>query len=191
MGYRQMGNEPGLKDLLVPNRDCGGCTVCCKELTVNEPEISKPPGVLCKHCTQSGGCGIYETRPPICRSWYCGWRVLPQLDETWRPDKSDVLVTLSYDGIPEKYGQPAGLEFMLIGPPQKIRWQPLVEYITALVSAGIPVFIAAAGKPGHASNKVFVNDDMMPVLASCDFLKIADYLASVLEFCMSHAKENA
>jgi len=96
-------------------------------------------------------------------------------------------VTLRCDGVPEKYQQKAGLEFMLIGSLQKIRWQPLVEYIAALVSAGIPVFLAAAGKPGHASNKVFVNDDITPALESCDFLKIGEYLDSALEICVNHA----
>jgi hypothetical protein len=185
-----MSNEPDLNSKLVPNRDCGGCIVCCKELTINEPDIKKPPGILCKHCSlEDGGCGIYETRPSICRNWFCGWRMLPQLDETWRPDKSEIIVILSYDGIPEKYQQKAGLEFTLIGSPEKIHWQPLVEYITGLVSTEVPVFIAVTGKPGHASSKVLVNDGVLSALETCDFSKIGDYLASALEVCVKHAAE--
>ena len=83
-----MGGESGLKDQLVPNRDCGGCTVCCKDLAINEPDLKKVRGVLCEHCAKDSGCAIYETRPGICRTWFCGWRLLPQLDDGWRPDKS-------------------------------------------------------------------------------------------------------
>ena len=98
-------------------------------------------------------------------------------------------MTLSYDGIPEKYQQKAGLEFTLIGSPQKTHWQPLVEYIATLVSTEVPVFIAVLGKPGHPSSKVLVNDGVLSALETCDFSKVGDHLASALEVCVKHAAE--
>ena len=169
----------------MPNRDCGGCTVCCKDLAVNEPELKKPRGLLCQHCTKDNGCGIYEARPSVCRSWYCGWRMLPQLDDSWRPDKSEILVTLSYDGIPEKYAQRAGLEFTLIGSLQKVCWQPLVHYIAVLVDMGVPVFLAVPAGPGKPSTKVLLNDGVARALETADFVKVADQLVLAMQTCVN------
>ena len=184
-----MGGESGLQDQLVPNRACGGCTVCCKDLAISEPELTKPRGVLCGHCTKDSGCAIYDTRPAVCRSWFCGWRMLPQLDDGWRPDKSEILISLSYDGIPEKYRQRAGLEFTLIGNLQKITWQPLVQHIAVLVDGGVPVFLAVPAGLGKPSAKVFLNDRMAPALEAADFVKVADQLVLALQICVNPPME--
>src|ERR1700727_3622496 len=64
----------------VPGRVCGDCTVCCTAMAIDKPEIQKEAGVTCRYCR--GGCTIYETRPPLCHDYYCGWRQLPILDES-------------------------------------------------------------------------------------------------------------
>jgi hypothetical protein len=45
-----------------------------------------------------GGCGIYETRFPICQTWHCAWRVMEELPEAARPDRSGVIFSL----VPER-----------------------------------------------------------------------------------------
>ena len=60
---------------LIEGRECGACTVCCTWPTIDKPEVQKKSGAVCKHCTATG-CGIYETRYPICREYYCAWRAL-------------------------------------------------------------------------------------------------------------------
>lgn len=181
-------SESVARDRLVPNRQCGGCTVCCKDLAINEPELEKPRGVLCRHCKE-GGCAIYETRPAVCRSWFCGWRRLPQLDDSWRPDRSEILVSLSYDGIPEKYGQKAGLEFTLIGSLQKICWEPLVRHVAVFVDMGVPVFLAVPAGVGQPSAKVLLNDGVGEALKSADLVKVADQLVLALQVCVNPPKE--
>ncbi len=67
-------------------RACGPCTLCC-ELPPIQP-LNKPANTLCRHAVRNGGCGIYETRPAVCRAFYCYWTQIPELGgEEWRPDQ--------------------------------------------------------------------------------------------------------
>lgn len=77
-------------DSLAEGRSCGDCTICCETLKITVPELLKPAGVLCEHCT-GGGCSIYETRPQVCREWYCLWRRLGQMPDVLRPDRLGVV----------------------------------------------------------------------------------------------------
>src|SRR5258707_684763 len=83
---------------LVPGRECAECTVCCTVPTIDKPELQKPAGTTCRHCNK--GCGIYETRPEVCRTFFCGWRQLEIFGDAWRPDKCGVYAELETD-IPE------------------------------------------------------------------------------------------
>ena len=38
-------------------RHCGGCTLCCKLIPVEE--LNKPAGARCKHVRTGKGCSIY------------------------------------------------------------------------------------------------------------------------------------
>ena len=75
---------------LVAGRDCGNCTVCCVAPNIDKPEIQKLSGAACRHRT-AGGCAIYESRPFLCRRFYCVWRTVDIFGEAWRPGKSGVL----------------------------------------------------------------------------------------------------
>jgi hypothetical protein len=54
-------------------RQCGGCTLCCKLIPVEE--LSKPAGIRCPHVRTGKGCSIYERRPVSCRHWSCLWLI--------------------------------------------------------------------------------------------------------------------
>ena len=83
--------EPGM-----PERQCGGCTMCCKAFGV--PEIDKPAGRWCQHCAAGSGCKIYEQRPRPCRDFYCLWKVMPDFTEALRPDRCKVVWLMTEDG---------------------------------------------------------------------------------------------
>jgi hypothetical protein len=70
-------------------RQCGGCTLCCKVLAIEE--LAKPSGAWCPHCTPGSGCKIYDTRPEECRSFSCSWLLDPSFPEAWRPDHSKLV----------------------------------------------------------------------------------------------------
>ena len=82
---------------LILDRECGDCIVCCRLPSIEDPNLVKPAGVLCHHCTGTG-CGIYAMRPQSCREFYCQWRQLAVLDDNWRPDRSGVLISSKWLG---------------------------------------------------------------------------------------------
>ena len=78
--------EPAEAAHVVPGRACGTCLMCCKTLTIKE--LEKPPGVWCRHVVTGKGCGIYESRPSVCRRFYCHWMLNPHLGPEWKPDRA-------------------------------------------------------------------------------------------------------
>jgi hypothetical protein len=66
---------------LDPTRECGDCTECCV-LHGMAGENARP----CRHLVAGLGCGIHQTRPESCRTWFCEWRYGLGRDEH-RPDK--------------------------------------------------------------------------------------------------------
>jgi hypothetical protein len=64
--------------------------LCCKVIGVHE--FGKPKGVWCSHCKIGTGCMIHETRPNVCRAYSCRFLVDESLDETWRPDRSGLVI---------------------------------------------------------------------------------------------------
>ncbi|MDB5439203.1 MAG: hypothetical protein JWM33_1630 [Caulobacteraceae bacterium] len=75
---------------------CGTCNLCCKVMEIRE--LSKPEGVWCAHCAPGRGCGIYADRPTPCREFSCQWLVTPELPDSFRPDRTKVVLTMAADG---------------------------------------------------------------------------------------------
>ena len=170
---------------LVPNRDCGPCISCCRDLAIDAPELKKAPGILCVHCV--GGCGIYGTRPYACRVWFCGWRQMAQLDDSWRPDRCEILITAADKNIPAGYRRD-GFTFELVGSLERIDWPPLVQAICALIANSVPVFLSVRGQPGYVSGNVFLNDELSGVIAMGSPEQIAHMLRGALQACVNVPK---
>jgi Fe-S-cluster containining protein len=77
-------------------RACGTCSLCCTVLRVDE--LGKSAGQDCPNQRGELGCGIYEIRPEICRSYECLWRQ-GGLEEDERPDLTGGIVDLESVGI--------------------------------------------------------------------------------------------
>ena len=60
-------------------------------------ELQKPAGLDCAHQRADGGCGIHETRPPICRAYHCLW-LQGGLEDDERPDRTGGIVDLEAVG---------------------------------------------------------------------------------------------
>ena len=119
---------------LVPERNCGECTVCCTVMAVDKPEMQKEAGAPCRHC--AAGCAIYDTRPTLCRDFYCGWRHLPILDESWRPDKSGVFV--EFEAVEDN----VGLSLVLIANPLKtVRQSWFIEFVSVGVREDVSLLL--------------------------------------------------
>jgi hypothetical protein len=146
---------------LIPGRDCGDCTVCCTWPTINKPEIQKRSGSTCKHCTGKG-CAIYETRFPVCRSYYCAWRTVDIFDEDWRPDKSGVLAYVETEGISDDFDLSTGIGLMLVGNPLKIvRRRGFQDFVVTGVMNSVPLFLSLPGPPGHQAATASLNTEQM------------------------------
>jgi hypothetical protein len=125
-------------------------------MLVDSPGFQKMPGILCTHCAPHKGCDIYETRPPICRNWFCAWRLSDLFDDSWRPDISGVLMTFVDKNIPESYVQEA-VELLLIDIKTALAREELYQFIFNAVGKRVPLFLTLPGPPGHASAGVFLN----------------------------------
>jgi hypothetical protein len=73
-------------------RSCGSCTLCCKLFPV--PELEKPAGRWCQHIAQGKGCGMHETRPNVCRAFWCQWIENPDLGPEWKPEVSKFVLSI-------------------------------------------------------------------------------------------------
>jgi Fe-S-cluster containining protein len=93
------------RELRAASRSCGTCSLCCTVLRVDE--LEKRAGEDCVHqCaddTHGTGCGIYETRPEICRAYQCLWRQ-GGLEEDERPDATGGIVDLETVGVGLRLG---------------------------------------------------------------------------------------
>jgi hypothetical protein len=79
-------------------RSCGGCTLCCKLVPVEE--IGKKAGHRCKHQRHGRGCMIYAVRPISCREWSCMWLTGTENDkpvDLSRPDHAHYVI----DTVPD------------------------------------------------------------------------------------------
>jgi hypothetical protein len=164
---------------LVAGRDCGDCTVCCTWPTINKPEIQKSSGATCKHCT-AGGCGVYETRYPVCRSYYCAWRTVDIFGDDWRPDRSGVMAYVETEGISDDFDLDTGIGLMLVGHAAKIvRQKWFQDFVVTGVMNSVPLFLSLPGPRGHQAATVSLNTEQM-----LDAIKrgtVKDALESVLK----------
>lgn len=146
---------------LVPGRDCGDCTVCCTVPRIDQPDIQKVSGATCRHRGDTG-CAVYDTRPQVCRSFYCAWRTVEIFDDGWRPDLSGVFPQVETRGVPDAFGMDTGIDLMLVGNPLKtVRQRWFQDFVVTGVMNSIPVFISLPGPRGHQAATVSMNSEEM------------------------------
>jgi hypothetical protein len=164
---------------LVAGRECGACTVCCTVPSIDKPQIQKKSGATCKHCS-AGGCTIYETRPPVCRGFYCAWRIMDIFGEDWRPDKSGVMPYLETDGIAPNFDLSTGIGLMLVGHPLKIvRQKWFQDFVVTGIANSVPLFLSLPGPRGYQAATASLNDEAM--LAAVARGTVKDALEAMVE----------
>ena len=123
-------------------RSCGECTICCTAMAIDKPEIQKEAGITCRHCR--GGCTIQDRWPALCRDYFCGWRRLNIMDDSWRPDRSGVLAEV------ELQGGDVFLNLVLIANPLKTVRQPwFVDFVAHCVRTGVKLSLGIPGPRGR------------------------------------------
>lgn len=163
---------------LVDGRACGECTVCCVVTQIDTKEFQKPPGVRCQHLC-AAGCAIYEARPPVCRTYHCGWRYLGFLSDHWRPDKSGILLAFTPENeLPAGYA--TGVTFILAGRPPSGMNRALYHYVLSLIADGVHVMLATPGPEGFYPAVTVLSDRLREAAKARDHAPIEAAFAEAL-----------
>jgi hypothetical protein len=113
--------------------------MCCKLLDIDEPELKKPGGAWCSHCRPGQGCGIYDTRPNVCRGFACELLINPDLSDPWKPSRSKIVVRRAKDS--------RGYETVhfIVDPAVPGRWRE-PPYLAVIKQAAASVLEADGGR---------------------------------------------
>ena len=148
---------------LVPGRSCGECNACCAYYAI--ADLNKPARSLCQHWKTPGGCSIYDTRPQVCRDYYCVWLQNATLDDWWRPDRSGFILRETHSDIPAHYIRRVGVVFELCGPDSAIEDDRFIQAVAGQVAQRAPVFLSIMD-PQTGTRHVFLNDRMQAAVAT-------------------------
>tara|TARA_R110001583_G_scaffold16561_20_gene67967 strand:+ start:9916 stop:10461 length:546 start_codon:yes stop_codon:yes gene_type:complete len=158
---------------LVQNRECGECTACCVVLLIDDEKFKKAADHACSNLIEKGGCKIYANRPTVCQDWYCAWRFMAQLDETWRPDISGILLRSDENGI----------IFQPIRDPKTVLvTDRAIELIAGGVAQGIPMSMSIPTREGFRSFGLSLNEYLQEAVESMNLVIIQDKMIELIEF---------
>jgi hypothetical protein len=175
---------------LIPNRSCGTCNACCWALKIDDPELKKVPVAMCPNWKQVRRCTIYKNRPETCRDWNCGWRFMPLGDE-WRPDLCGLLIVSASQTWPARPED--GVQFELIGGPDKIYWPPFLILVADFMRNGVPVYLSVLRGEGFSSIRASLSDNaaLRRALQQNDILLANVLLLQTVQVCLRHPKIRA
>lgn len=141
----------------IKDRECGSCSVCCISLRISEPTLKKVADTRCANLKPQGGCSIYEDRPSVCKTWFCGWRILDEVDESLRPDKCGLLV--------KERGDMSVTLMLIKGKSNRIMWDKrTLELIRKLRERNVSVSTSVPTKVGYCNGMNIIDDHITPEL---------------------------
>jgi hypothetical protein len=123
----------------IPARACGDCVACCQVLNIAEADMVKPADQMCMHCTGSG-CGVYESRPQVCREWDCVWRRIDSMPMETRPDHLGVLFTIDRQADPQTPFDRLYFVGRAVGEPEALKKVPTTDVAAMLAHGPLPIF---------------------------------------------------
>jgi hypothetical protein len=119
--------------------------------------MQKFPNAMCRHLL-TGGCNIYDKRPSVCRTYFCGWRSLAFLDDAWRPDKSGVLIE---SGTADTVGSDTVILVLVANPLKTIRQQQFLDFVRSGIDRKWKLFLSLPGARGQAKAALPLNTPEM------------------------------
>jgi hypothetical protein len=168
------------------DRPCGECSVCCTYKPIDTPELSKAPGLTCQHCLAGGGCGIYETRFEICRTYRCAWKIHGWLPEAIRPDRSGILIDIVESTVP---GYELEATLLAFRDPADFEVNPIPDVVASLIEQNVLTSISRPGPPGMLNAKAVMNGRLGEAIRARDgVLFLAELRAGAREL-MAHTWE--
>ena len=172
---------------LVAGRECGECQACCIAPAIDTADIQKRPGSPCHHSLQ-GGCNIYESRPDVCRTFFCGWRRSRDFPDNFRPDQSGVLAVLEVNDQPQF--QPLAAALHLVGNPLKtVRRPEFLDFVARSVRNNIALYLLLPAGPGMRSARLPLNNPLLKEAAAKSRAEVKTVLELILKTLAAHPAE--
>jgi hypothetical protein len=185
-----VSHQNSIVNALVEGRECGSCTVCCDKPTINDENIQKPGNVRCMNIITGGGCRIYGDRPRVCSEFFCVWRAADYLDDTFRPDKSGLLITSTDQNIPEGY-EKAAMIFNPVYNAEVLMIPPILGMIADMILINkIPVFISIGFEENVDVEARFLNDKLIVVKGASPLSAITPLMRQLIDSCLKNLREN-
>jgi len=126
-------------------RSCGECVACCQVLNIDQPDMLKPAGQMCLHCT-GAGCGVYAVRPNVCREWDCAYKRIASMPPETRPDKLGVLFTIDRQAKPQSPFDRLYFVALAIKDAKALYSKDTLNVAYMLANGPLPIFLSAADK---------------------------------------------
>jgi len=137
----------------------------------------------------NGGCSIYKNRPDPCREWFCAWRNLSELDDSWRPDRSGVMLEFSNEQFPGIFANRIGFRFTIIDKEKAGRNIELAKFLTKQISNGAPCLLAYGIEPTQNPPVTFLNGVMKNAAAQPDPKAVLKELNKAIAACEQQPKD--
>ncbi len=121
---------------------------------------AKTAAVACDHVLHGVGRSVFILAPflmlALLIAGILGWRQLPVLDESWRPDRSQVFVEL------EPHDGRTAISLVLLGNSLKTVRQPwFIDFIATGIRGNLPLMLGIPGPPGRQGASLELNTDAM------------------------------
>jgi hypothetical protein len=130
---------PALED-----RACGDCIACCVLPDIDTPELKKPEGQVCPRCAGQG-CGVYDTRPEVCRTFNCAWKRIASMPPETRPDRLGVMFTLERHLPPRNLFENLYIAAVAVSDPAALHSRLTRDALHMFAEGVLPVFGSWAG----------------------------------------------
>lgn len=157
--------SPLIASPLIPGRECGECFACCTIPRIESELFQKPSGVVCHHYAGQG-CSIYATRPQVCRDFHCEWRHQAMLDDSWRPDRSGVMITSRY--LDEQQGGSAAMVLVVFGDHDVIFDEGFAILVATSIDRGMEAILSLPSGPDQLAREARLSQFAGEAVAAVD-----------------------
>ena len=172
----------------ITERECDECTVCCHTLSIDTPELVKTPNKTCVNLKDTGGCAIYETWPTICQKWFCAWRKMPNLDDSWRPDKIGVLLEFARENFPAPFTDRVGFRLTILNKEKIGKNRKVAKFIIEQINNGVPCLLSFGLDENTEPVPAFLNFALQKAVKSNNINAVLRELVKVVEVCDKRPK---
>ena len=173
---------------LVQGRECGECTVCCKTLSINTPELKKTPNRPCSNLRPEGGCSLYPQWPSICQKWYCAWRNMVDLDDSWRPDLIGILTEFARENFPAPFTQRVGYRFTVLDRVKLAKNRKFAKFVMEQIRNGTPCLLSFGLDEDTEPAAAFLNIALERAVKSNNINAVLRELVKAMEACAQRPK---